>query len=274
MVNRRARVAIKVWAALTVVFLAVNFLLIALVAPVLFPSEWSALDVQVHRMVAAFARPNLASGLNDLVDVLFLAIVPLGVLLLLGMLGRRVVGGLRRWWSTHRILTAALAVVVAGALVIQAGALVSNVVPHRAPSVAVSPASTTPAEPPALPTGVPTSPAPTAAPVATPTATPTSPAPLGPVYVVQPSDTLWDLASRYLGNPLRYEELFVLNRGISQVDGHTLVDPNLIYPGMHLRFPADATGVPTTSLTSAQALQAQALSLGGGGALMAAGLSP
>ncbi len=64
------------------------------------------------------------------------------------------------------------------------------------------------------------------------------------VYVVQPGDTLWALAARYLGNPLRYPQLFALNRGISQVDGYTLVDPNLIYPGMKLLFPADATGIP------------------------------
>ena len=64
------------------------------------------------------------------------------------------------------------------------------------------------------------------------------------VYVVQPGDTLWALAARYLGNPLRYQQLFALNRGISQVDGFTLVDPNLIYPGMKLVFPADAVGLP------------------------------
>ena len=64
------------------------------------------------------------------------------------------------------------------------------------------------------------------------------------VYVVQPGDTLWALAARYLGDPLRYQQLFALNRGISQVDGFTLVDPNLIYPGMKLVFPADAIGLP------------------------------
>ncbi len=72
---------------------------------------------------------------------------------------------------------------------------------------------------------------------------PTQP-PATHVYVVQPGDTLWALAARYLGNPLRYQELFALNRGISQADGHTLVDPDLIYPGMKLLFPADATGLP------------------------------
>ena len=91
------------------------------------------------------------------------------------------------------------------------------------------------------------------------------PAPATHVYVVQPGDTLWALAGRYLGNPLRYQELFALNRGISQADGHTLVDPNLIYPGMKLLFPADATGIPTSSVTSPPAPQATGSPIGGGG---------
>ena len=73
---------------------------------------------------------------------------------------------------------------------------------------------------------------------------PSTQPPASHVYVVQPGDTLWALAARYLGNPLRYQELFALNKGISQIDGFTLVDPNLIYPGMKLLFPADATGIP------------------------------
>ena len=71
------------------------------------------------------------------------------------------------------------------------------------------------------------------------------------VYVVQPGDTLWALAAQHLGNPLRYQELFALNRGISQADGLTLVDPNLIYPGMKLLFPADATGLPPAAYPQA-----------------------
>jgi LysM repeat protein len=94
------------------------------------------------------------------------------------------------------------------------------------------------------------------------------------IYVVQPGDTLWDLAARYLGNPLRYQELFAMNRGLSQADGHTLVDPNLIYPGMKLQFPADATGIPTNSVTSAPAPQATSSLVGGGGPFTATGSSP
>jgi hypothetical protein len=65
-----------------------------------------------------------------------------------------------------------------------------------------------------------------------------------------------------------------MNRGLSQADGHALIDPNLIYPGMKLQFPADATGIPTSSVTSAPAPQATSSLVGGGGPFTATGSSP
>ena len=239
LVKRQARVAIRIWAALTVAFLAFNLATIVLLAPVLFPSEWSAARVQIHGMAVAFRNESVASGLNDLVDLVFIAIAPAGVLLILGIMLRRFARAVRKWWPTHRILTAALVVLLAGALFVQGQALVSRLMPQpRAPAVAATPGPTwlnfqyTLPLPPAAPPSSPVvQPPPTTQPAET------------HVYVVQPGDTLWALAARYLGNPLRYQELFALNRGISQADGHTLVDPNLIYPGMKLQFPADATGM-------------------------------
>jgi hypothetical protein len=66
-------------------------------------------------------------------------------------------------------------------------------------------------------------------------------------YVVQPPhgrhyDCLWDIAQRTLGDPLRYKEIFALNKDRVQADGSRLVDANLIRPGWELRLPADATG--------------------------------
>jgi len=66
-------------------------------------------------------------------------------------------------------------------------------------------------------------------------------------YTVQPPngrnhDTLWDIAERTLGDPLRYKELYQLNHERVQPDGRTLVDADLIYPGWVMRMPADATG--------------------------------
>ena len=122
------------------------------------------------------------------------------------------------------------------------------------------------ATPPTLPTAPPPSPV-----VQPPT---TTQPPATQVYVVQPGDTLWALAARYLGSPLRYQELFDLNRGISQADGHILVDPNLIYPGTKLQFPADATGIPTSNVTSPPALQATGSPIGGGGPFTTSGSSP
>ena len=55
-------------------------------------------------------------------------------------------------------------------------------------------------------------------------------------------DTLWGIAERYLGDGLRYKEIAALNRGVTQPDGTTLKNPDLIYPGWILKLPADATG--------------------------------
>lgn len=66
-------------------------------------------------------------------------------------------------------------------------------------------------------------------------------------YRVQPPDgrhhdTLWDIASRHLGDPLRYREIFALNHGRPQPDGHALTEASLIRPGWILLLPADAHG--------------------------------
>ena len=281
LVNRRARVAIRVWAALTVAFIAFNLAAIVLLAPVLFPSEWSAARVQVHGMAAAFGHGGVAIGLNDLVNLVFIAIAPAGILLILAMMLQRFARAARKWWPAHRILTTALVVLLAGALFVQGQALVSRLVHQpRAPAVAATAApksSSVQSTPPPLPTTAPPSPVvqPPSTQLQPPSTQPVTTQPATtPVYVVQPGDTLWALAARYLGNPLRYQELFDLNRGISQADGHVLVDPNLIYPGMKLQFPADATGIPTSSVTSAPAPQATNSPIGGGGPLTTTGSSP
>ncbi|WP_432506998.1 LysM peptidoglycan-binding domain-containing protein [Kineococcus arenarius] len=79
----------------------------------------------------------------------------------------------------------------------------------------------------------------------------TAPAPTGPGgvvgLVVQPPngrhhDCLWDIAERTLGDPLRYREIFELNKDRVQPDGSRLVDADLIRPGWVLLLPADAVG--------------------------------
>ena len=97
----------------------------------------------------------------------------------------------------------------------------------------------------------PTTTAPPAAPVSGATRAPAGLASVGNAspttaeltYVVQPNDTLWDLAAAHLGNPLRWTELFALNQGRPQPGGQTLVNPDLIYAGWTLEFPAGATGL-------------------------------
>jgi LysM repeat protein len=63
-------------------------------------------------------------------------------------------------------------------------------------------------------------------------------------YQVQRRDTLWALAERYLGDPLRYPEIIALNP--------TAVGPdNAIYPGTVLVLPADASGLAPREDSSA-----------------------
>jgi LysM domain len=64
-----------------------------------------------------------------------------------------------------------------------------------------------------------------------------------PVYEVQRRDSLWEIAERHLGDPLRWQEIFRLNEGCPQADGRCLTDPDLIYEGWRLELPADAVGL-------------------------------
>ena len=58
-------------------------------------------------------------------------------------------------------------------------------------------------------------------------------------YTVQPGDTLSAIAADVLGERSRWSELFDLNRGTITADGgHTLVDPDVIWPGLRLRLPS------------------------------------
>lgn len=59
-------------------------------------------------------------------------------------------------------------------------------------------------------------------------------------YVVQPGDTLSEIAEARLGDPMRYPELFEASRDTVQPDGATLTDPDLIRPGWEITIPGQA----------------------------------
>ena len=63
-------------------------------------------------------------------------------------------------------------------------------------------------------------------------------------YVVQPNDTLWGIAERELGDPLRWSEIYNLNAGRAEPGGRTLGDPHWIYAGWTLLLPAAPSSPP------------------------------
>jgi two-component SAPR family response regulator/LysM repeat protein len=66
-------------------------------------------------------------------------------------------------------------------------------------------------------------------------------------YVVQDGDTLRGIAARFLGDENRWPAIFEQNQGRAQlVDGRTLTNPDLIWPGLRLRLPV-AEPVPGTA---------------------------
>lgn len=91
------------------------------------------------------------------------------------------------------------------------------------------------------------------------------------VYRVQPPegryhDNLWDIAERHLGDGRRYKEIFELNRGRTQPDGHELSLARLIYPHWLLIMPDDATGLDRVTAEAVEQPAAADNDSGSGGA--------
>jgi nucleoid-associated protein YgaU len=51
-------------------------------------------------------------------------------------------------------------------------------------------------------------------------------------YVIEKGDTLWAIATKFLGSGNRYPEIFEANKEV-------IKDPDLIYPGQKIRIPLD-----------------------------------
>ena len=63
---------------------------------------------------------------------------------------------------------------------------------------------------------------------------------LGMLYIVKYGDTLWDIANRQLGNPLRWTELYEHNNKdeVALNTGMKITDPDLIFVGQKLYIPS------------------------------------
>jgi hypothetical protein len=67
----------------------------------------------------------------------------------------------------------------------------------------------------------------------------------GGIHHVVKDDNLWDIADAKLGDPYRWREIYVLNRGQMQANGHALTDPDIIHIGWILALPARDRQRPT-----------------------------
>nr|WP_168506875.1 BTAD domain-containing putative transcriptional regulator [Streptomyces sp. S1D4-11]QIY94468.1 LysM peptidoglycan-binding domain-containing protein [Streptomyces sp. S1D4-11] len=63
-------------------------------------------------------------------------------------------------------------------------------------------------------------------------------------YIVQPGDTLWDIAEQRLGDPLLWPKIYQLSCAVRQSDGRLLSDPDLIMPGWRLHLPVYEAHAP------------------------------
>ncbi|GAA3346564.1 hypothetical protein GCM10020358_58030 [Amorphoplanes nipponensis] len=66
----------------------------------------------------------------------------------------------------------------------------------------------------------------------------------GGVHRVTAGDNLWDIAEHRLGDPHRWREIYVLNRGHEQANGYALSDPDEIHIGWVLALPAHEGASP------------------------------
>ena len=66
----------------------------------------------------------------------------------------------------------------------------------------------------------------------------------GGVHRVVRDDNLWDIAKTQLGDPYRWREIYLLNRGHAQAGGYALTDPDEIDIGWVLALPARDPGQP------------------------------
>ncbi|CAM3422376.1 LysM peptidoglycan-binding domain-containing protein [Occultella aeris] len=66
---------------------------------------------------------------------------------------------------------------------------------------------------------------------------PDAPSPGWQTHMVEPGDTLWDIAQSRLGDGQRWREIADLNYGLPQPDGHALTDAHWLKVGWQLRIP-------------------------------------
>ena len=76
----------------------------------------------------------------------------------------------------------------------------------------------------------------------------------GVTYRVRPGDSLWRIAESFLGDGLRWAEIWNLNQGQDMGGGRRFADPSLILPGWVLHLPVEVTPPPEEPTATPPAL--------------------
>ena len=91
--TKRTRIAIRTWVGLTVPILAFDVFLFVMLAPHFFPGMWHSAQLFEKSAAYNLGRGSVVAGLDNIVQLVFLAIPAVGFSLMVGMLG----GRLLRW---------------------------------------------------------------------------------------------------------------------------------------------------------------------------------
>ena len=119
--TRKARIVLVVWACITAPVLAVNVVMLAMIAPHIGGAAWGSAGVQFSVLRTALGHGDLMTAAERAVSLGLLLLPAAGVTYILCRLARRLGTRVGGWWQRRPLATAGIGIVAAAALVLQVG---------------------------------------------------------------------------------------------------------------------------------------------------------